>query len=147
VNDDEENIEEALMRRRFDEWTFRGVTLFFPVVIALAEWALTLHTKIQEVATKQEERSPRIKEMEHQIEMLEQVARDPAPKPEMKVAIEALKGVHGHLDDRVTRLEERVNNIHNYILALPIRLSPYAPPAPSRQGDLHLDEPFDKGTN
>jgi hypothetical protein len=35
VNDDVERIEEALMRRRFDEWTFRGTSLLFPIVLAM----------------------------------------------------------------------------------------------------------------
>lgn len=49
VNDEEEKIEEALMRRRFDEWTFRGVTFLFPIVLAMAGWALTLETRISEI--------------------------------------------------------------------------------------------------
>lgn len=147
VNDDDEKIEEALMRRRFDEWTFRGVSLLFPIVLAMAGWALTLETRISEIATQQAERGPRITAIETLISQLHDAIHDPSPKPETKVAIEALKDEHDRLDDRVTRLEERVNNIHNYILALPVRPSPFAPPAPLRRGDLHLESPSDKEIN
>ena len=51
------------------------------------------------------------------------------------------------VDNRVTRLEERLNALHNYIRAPPVRLSPYGPPDPSRRGDLLLELPFDKGMN
>jgi hypothetical protein len=147
VNNDEEKIEEALMRRRFDEWTFRGVSLLFPIVLAMAGWALTLETRISEISTQQAERGPRIAAMEALVSQLHDAIHDPSPKPETKVAIEALKGEHDRLDDRVTRLEERLNNIHNYILALPVRPSPYAPPMPSRRGDLQIETPAEKGTN
>jgi hypothetical protein len=72
---------------------------------------------------------------------------DPSPKPETKVAIEALKGENDRLDDRITRLEERLNNIHNYILALPVRPSTYAPRFLSRRGDLQIETPASKETN
>jgi hypothetical protein len=125
VNDDEEKIEEALMRRRFDEWTFRGVTLLFPIVFAMAGWALTLETRISEISTQQAERGPRIAALEAMVSKLHDAVHDPSPKPETKVAIEALKAEHERLDERVTRLEERLNNIHNNIFALPVRPSPY----------------------
>jgi hypothetical protein len=136
VNNDEEKIEEALMRRRFDEWTFRGVSLLFPMVLAMAGWALTLETRISEISTQLAERGPRIVAIETLVAQLHDAIHDPSPKPETKVAIDALKAEHEHLDDRVTRLEERLNSLHNYILALPIRPGPYAPPTPSRRGDL-----------
>jgi hypothetical protein len=145
VNNDEEKIEEALMRRRFDEWTFRGVSLLYPIVIAMAGWALTLETRISEIATQQAERGPRIAAMEALISQLHDAIHDPSPKPETKVAIEALKAEHERLDDRVTRLEERLNSLHSYILALPVRPGPYAPPRPSKRGDLHQELPFETG--
>ncbi len=141
MNDDEGTIEEALMRRRFDEWTLRAVSLLFPIVLAMAGWALTLETRISTIATQQAERGPRITAMETLISQLHDAIHDPSPKPETKVAIEALKGEHDRLDDRVTRLEERLNSLHNYILALPVRPAPYAPPPLSKRGDLHLETP------
>lgn len=147
MNDDEEKIEEALMRRRFDEWTFRGVSLLFPIVLAMAGWALTLETRISEISTQQAERGPRIAAMEALVSQLHDAIHDPSSKPETKVAIEALKGEHERLDNRVTRLEERLNSLHNYILALPVRPSPYALPRPERRGDLHLELLFEKGLN
>jgi hypothetical protein len=147
LNDDEEKIEEALMRRRFDEWTFRGVSLLFPIVLVIAAWALTLETRISEIATQQAERGPRIAAMETLVSQLQDAIHDPSPKPETKVAIEALKGEHDRLDDRVTRLEERLNAPHSYILALPIRPTPNTPSIPSRRGALFLELPVDNGTN
>jgi hypothetical protein len=144
VNHDEEKIEEALMRRRFDEWTFRGVSLLFPIVLATAGWALTLETRISEISTQQAERGPRIA-MEALVSQLHDAIHDPSSKPETKVAIDALKAEHDHLDDRITRLEERLNSLHNYILALPVRPSPYSLPMPSRRGDLNLEMLPDKG--
>jgi hypothetical protein len=127
VNDDEEKTEEALMRRRFDEWTIRGVSLLFPIVLAIAGWALTLETRMSEIATQQAERGPRIAAMEALISQLHDVIHDPSPKPETKVAIEAIKGEHERLDDRVTRLEERIKNLHNYMMSLPSRPGPFVP--------------------
>jgi hypothetical protein len=49
------------------------------------------------------------------------------------LAIEALTGELDRLDGRVTRPEERLNPLHNYSLALPIRPGPNAPPTPSRR--------------
>lgn len=85
--------------------------------------------------------------MEALVSQLHDAIHDPTSKPETKVAIDALKVEHGRLDDRVTRLEERINALHNYILALPVRPGPFAPMAPSRRGDLHLELPPDKEMN
>jgi hypothetical protein len=147
VNDDEEKIEEALMRRRFDEWTFRGVSLLFPIVLAMAGWALTLETRISEIATQQAERGSRLAAMETLVSQLQEAIHDPSPKPETKVEMAALKSEHEHLDERVTRLEERLNSLHSYILALPVRPGPYAQPTPSRRGDLNLELPVDRDIN
>jgi hypothetical protein len=38
------------------------------------------------------------------------------------------------LDEPAMRLEEQLNTLHNYILALPVRPGPYAPPGQSRRG-------------
>jgi len=57
------------------------------------------------------------------------------------------KAERERLDDRATRLEERRNSLHNYILALPIRPGPYAPQGPTRRGDLNLELPIEKGMN
>ena len=113
----------------------------------MAGWALTLETRISEISTQQAERGPRIAAMEALVSQLHDAIHDPSPKPETKVAIEALKGEHERLDDRVTRLEERLNSLHNYILALPIRPGPYAPQGPTRRGDLNLELPIEKGMN
>jgi hypothetical protein len=132
---------------RLDEWTFRGVTLLFPIVLGIAGWALTLETRISEIVTQLAERGPRLAAIETLVSQLHDAIHDPSPKPETKVEIAALKAEHERLDERVTRLEERLNALHNYILALPVRPGPYAPPGPSRRGDLGLELPFDKGMN
>jgi hypothetical protein len=40
----------------------------------------------------------------------------PSPKPETKVAVEVQKAEYEQLDERIMRLEERLNSLHNYIL-------------------------------
>jgi hypothetical protein len=142
VNDDEEKIEDALMLRRFDEWTLRGVSLLFPIVLAIAGWTLTLETRMSEIATQQAERGPRNAAMEALISQLHDAIHDPSPKPE----IGALKADYNHLDERVTRLEERVNNLHNYMISLPLRPGPFVPLSPSKRGDLNLER-FEKSVN
>ncbi len=140
MNDDEETIEEALMRRRFDEWTFRGVSFLFPIVLAMAGWALTLETRISVIATQQAERGPRIIAIENLVSQLHDAIHDPSPKLETKVAIEALKGEHDRLDDRLTRLEERLNSLHNYLLMLS------RPPFKGGQrGEMLQFPPIDRG--
>lgn len=134
----ENDHEEAILRRRFDEWSFRAITILVPLVIAIVGWSFALSARIEAIATKQEERGPKIASLEHQIEVLEQIARDPSPRPEAKIAIAAIKADHDKMDERVTRLEDRVNNLHNYMMALPVRPSPapYAPPSKRGEADL-----------
>jgi hypothetical protein len=119
VNNDEEKIEEALMRRRFDEWTFRGVSLLFPIVLAMAGWALTLETRMSEIATQQMERAPRIFELETTINRLTEEVHDPRPNPETKVTLESIIVQHKHLEKRIDRIEDRLNSLHNYLLIIP----------------------------
>jgi hypothetical protein len=136
MNSPSEDHEEAIMRRRFDEWTIKGIALLIPAVLSISGWAFTLQGRIHEIAAQQAERGPRIVAIEQKLSTLLDIARDPAPKPETKVEMQAMK-------EQINRLDERVNNLHNYILALPVRPGPYSAP-PSKRGDLKLDEFIEK---
>lgn len=136
MNSPSEDHEEAIMRRRFDEWSFKAIVVLIPAVLAISGWAFSLQGRIHELATQQAERGPRIVAIEQKLSTLLDIARDPSPKPETKVEMQAMK-------EQLSRLDERVNNLHNYILALPVRPSPYAAP-PSKRGELKLDEFIEK---
>ena len=144
MDEEEKDAEDALMRRRFDEWTFRGVTLIVPIVIALAGWALTLQIRLQEISTKQEERGPRIAAIERDIDVLNTIARDPAPKPETRVELQQMEQSHKRLETRLDRLEERFNNFHQFLLqAGPTIMKP--PQPPGRRGETPLIDLGNRG--
>ena len=66
---------------------------------------------------QQVERGPRIAAMEALVSQLRDAVHDPPSKPETKVVIDALKAERDHLDRRITHLEERLNSLHNYMMA------------------------------
>ena len=132
----ENDHEEAILRRRFDAWTFKGMALLIPLVLAISGWAFALQGRIHEIDATQDERGARIVAIEQQIKSLTDFARDPSPRPETRVAMKAM-------DDRMARVEERINSLHNYILALPIRPAP-TPYAPSKRGEADLKEWLEK---
>jgi hypothetical protein len=78
---------------------------------------------------------------------LHQAIYDPPLAPETKAVIEALKAENEHLDHRVTRLEVRLNSLHNSVLALPLRPGPFVVLFTSTRRDLELDLPLANGTN
>jgi hypothetical protein len=109
--------------------------------------ALALQARSSKIAAQQAERGTRLAAIEALVAQLHDAIHDPSPKPKTKVELAALKSEHERLDERVTRLEERLNSLHSYILALPIRPGPYAQPTPSRRGDLNLELPVDRDIN
>ena len=85
-------------------------------------WGISVETRIGNMATTQAERAPRIVTLENQVSNLDVMVRDPAPKAETKVEMDAMKDDHKQLSDRLDRLEDRVNNLHNYILSAPPKM-------------------------
>ena len=136
----ESDHEEAILRRRFDNFTAKGIALLIPIVLAISGWAFSLQGRIHEIATQQSERGPRIDAMEKKLALVAEAVRDPSPKPETRVEMKAM-------DDRLARIEERVNYIHNYLMALPVRPAPVAAPLPGRRGDLRLEDIIKSGAD
>lgn len=118
-------------RRVVDQWWKFFIPVVGSIVLAIFGWAVNLQIKVDHIATTQTEREPRFTAIEQQIKELVTIARDPAPRPETRVELKAI-------DERLGRLEERVNSLHAYILALPIRPAPvpYAPPSKRGEADL-----------
>lgn len=113
----ESDVEEARARDR--DLSLRIIAVLVPVILALGGWVVALETRLQEVTTKQEERGPHISALETAVKDLEETVRDPAPKPETKVAVENIISQHRRLEERVDRMEERINALHNYLLMMP----------------------------
>lgn len=124
--------EELIVRHWADNWSGRIITVLVPAVIAIGGWAFTLQSKIDVIGAKQEERGPRLVTLEEEVHDLARLAHDPAPKPETKVAVEEMKRAHRDVIDRLDRLEDRVNALHNYLLQMPAR----PPFKNSQRGDL-----------
>lgn len=124
MNSEDEQQEDALIRRRFDEWAFKGIVFLVPTVMSIAVWSFNLQTRIETIATKQEERGPRLAAIERDIDTLTQIARDPSPRPEAKIALDGLRADHKRVEDRLDRLEERINGLHQFIINAPLKLMP-----------------------
>lgn len=133
----ESDVEEARARDR--DLSLRIIAVLVPVILALSGWVVSLEGRLQEVKTKQEERGPRISALEAAVKDLEETVRDPAPKPETKVAVENIISQHRRLEERVDRMEERINALHNYLLMLP------RPPFKGKRGDALQFSPIYRG--
>jgi hypothetical protein len=106
----------------------------FPFVmsgfIATFGWGVSIETRINNIQTIQAERTIKMAAVDVRLSDIAKAAYDPAPKPETKVAVEALRADHNSMMDKIDRLEDRVNNLHNFLLQLP----PRPAPLPSRRG-------------
>jgi hypothetical protein len=115
------------------DWQTKALTLAIPAIVAMGGWAFSMEGRLQRTVAQQEERGPRIAHFEVMLEDLAKEIHDPVASPETRISLDSLRHDFESLDDRVTRLEERVNNLHSYILALPIRPGPYAPSGATRR--------------
>lgn len=84
----------------------RAAVGLIPVVLAIAGWAYSLDSRLREVSARQEERGPRLTALEQDVSMLQNELGKPSSRVEEK------------LDLRVSRLEERMNNLHLFIIQL-----------------------------
>ncbi len=64
-----------------------------PVILSIASWAWSIDGRLKEVAMQQNERGPRIAALE-----------------------EAINADSGRVERRLSRIEERINNLHIFIL-------------------------------
>lgn len=81
---------------------------FVPVVLACVGWLVTHEARVQRL----EEIAAQIKE---KVSTLDELARDPGPKPETRVAIESFRRESDDLRRQLEKIEERLNNLHLFI--------------------------------
>jgi hypothetical protein len=105
-----------------------------PIAIAILSWAYNLSLEVQDIKIKQIERGPIITELKADVALLLKAVTDPSPKPETKIAVDALRRNFVSLEDRLGRMDDRLNNLHSYILALPIRPAPFNGNTQKRHG-------------
>lgn len=99
--------------------------IVIPIFIAILGWAYNLTLEVQDIKLKQIERGPIIAELKADVTLLFKAVTDPSPKAETKVAVSALQRDLLSLEENLHRMDDRLNNLHSYILALPIRPIPY----------------------
>lgn len=128
-------------RRACDGYIKMAVPFMGTAAIAILGWAVSLETRIGNISSIQVERAGVLGKIQAQLDRVDAMASDPAPKAETKIEMVAIHKEHEIMDGRVDRLETRLNYIHNYLMALPIRPPP-APllPAPSKRGDIRLED-------
>lgn len=102
------------------------------VFMATFGWGVTVQTRLANIETIQAERTIKVAALDVRMNDIAKVAYDPAPKPETKVAVEALRAEHSNLMDKVDRLEDRVNALHNFLLQIPLPKTAL----PARRGSL-----------
>jgi hypothetical protein len=78
---------------RNSDIAMRVATALIPVILAIAGWAYSIDGRLRDVTARQDERGPRIKALE-----------------------DALHGSTERFDQRLARTEERINNLHLFIL-------------------------------
>jgi hypothetical protein len=110
----------------------KALALVLPAIIAIGGWAFSMEGRLQRTMAQQEERGPRIVHIEAMLEELAKEIRDPSASPETRVALDGLRHDVERLDQRMMRLEERINGLHQFLLQ-----SPFKPPfSDKRRGDL-----------
>ena len=136
--DDEGNRHQ---RRACDGYLKMVVPFAGTALIAIVGWAVSLEVRIGNITAIQIERASVLGKLQAQIGHIEAIASDPSPKPQAKIELTALHKEHDDLDARVDRMETRLNYIHNYLIALPVRPPPIPMiPAPNKRGDLRLED-------
>jgi iron-sulfur cluster repair protein YtfE (RIC family) len=85
--------------------------MFSGIAIVLLGWGVSVEGRIGSMSTIQTERTSVISHQSQEISQLYDLVRDPSPKPETKVEIEGMKIDHERMDQRLGRLEERMNNV------------------------------------
>lgn len=123
-------------RRRFDG--FMLLPIAGSLMIAIGGWGVSVESRINAMSVIQQERAPVIIRHSQEIGELYALARDPEPRPKAKVILDQMMSDHAHHEDRINRLEERLSNLHQFLL----QVKPVVPP--SRRGQLPFT-PEDKG--
>lgn len=102
-----------------DDWKSRIFLGLIPVALAISGWVLSLESRIQVIDARQQERTGRFDNLEHMLGEMEKQISDPSPKPETKIAIEGLRRDMDNTHEEIVRLNERLNNLHNFLLQTP----------------------------
>lgn len=102
-----------------NDWQSKAIVAMVPVVIAVAGWSISLENRIQVIDARQSERTSRFDHLEQMLTQVNRAVMDPAPKPETKIAIESLRRDMDNSHEEIVRLNERLNNLHNFLLQTP----------------------------
>jgi hypothetical protein len=114
-----------------------------PIAVPIFGWGYNLSMEVQDIKIKQIERGPVIAELKADVALLFKSATDPSPKPETKIAVDSLKREILSLDERLGRIEDRLNNMHAYLLSLSSKTPPYLNNNTNQKRHGFFDPPSD----
>lgn len=118
-------VSDLTMDNNQSEFNTKIIIAIIPVVLAVAGWAYNIDNRLRDVAARQEERGPRISAMESDMAKIRAEIGKPSARLEDR------------FDIRLSRLEERINNLHLFILQIGPKLQTY-----QRRGDLEQPQPL-----
>lgn len=99
-----------------------GVVLV--VIVALIGWGVSVEGRLHDLQERQVVCRENSANTSKRVDDLWTYAHDPKPKPEAVVALDTIKAEQQRHDAEILRLEDRVNNLHNYLMALPLKPKP-----------------------
>ena len=123
-----------------EDWQGKAILSGIPIILAVGAWSLSLESRIQVIGVIQQERTSRIDAIEKTIQAISEQTSDPRPKPETRVEMMKLSQDVERLKDDIGKINERINNLHSFLMQAPSLRPPFAP-GNSRRGDLIFEYP------
>ena len=118
-----------------DDWQSRAVFALIPISIAGFGWALSLESRVQVIDTRLQERFTRLDFIDKQLAIMNAEVMDPKPKPETRVQLATIAADVERLKDDISRMNERINNLHAYFIQITPR-PPFNPQKDGKRGDM-----------
>lgn len=117
-------------RRR--EWDY--LMKFLPTVVgttlfALSAWGVSIEVRLNTLNAVQQERAPLLTKANEDISQLYDLVKDPSPKAETKVEMDSMQDNMKQLADRIDRMDERLSNLHQFLLQTMKPPQPVMPPS------------------
>ena len=116
----------------------------FPIVaglgVTLVGWGVTIETRLANINTIQLERTVKIAAMDKTVSDLIKDVANPAPKPETKIQLEQMSSDHDKMETRLDRVEERMNNLHDFMMQVAPGIIKQTPAKRGSYGPFKLDD-------
>ena len=107
---------DQISKRTTDQFGWRNYLILIPVALSGVLWLMSLETRLHEDSERIMSINQHLNILEERMKSAEAGIADPRPKPQALTEIEAIKRVLEERNERINKLEERINSFNSIVL-------------------------------